>query len=293
MAKGDRKDGILLRNLDSLHFITGIIYPNRCDNEVFFSEIVDLSIVDKYLEKKNVNEDYKYNFFQIIVTAIVKTITLRPCLNRFIVNGNFYQRKYISASFVVKKIFSDSGSEALAWIRFDDEDNINTVHQKIYKEISTQRSDKIDESTEAMDVFNKLPRFLSKSIVHFIMRLDKHGLVPQSLIASDPYYSSVVLTNLGSLKMHGGYHHLTNWGTCSIFTIIGLIQKRSIVNPDGTTEMKDTVDIGLTLDERIADGYYFAKSVRLLKYMLEHPETLEENMNIMPEGFVKEEENKK
>ena len=26
---GDRKDGKLLRELDSLHFITGIIYPNR------------------------------------------------------------------------------------------------------------------------------------------------------------------------------------------------------------------------------------------------------------------------
>ena len=30
---GDRRDGRLLRELDSLHFITGIIYPNRCDNE--------------------------------------------------------------------------------------------------------------------------------------------------------------------------------------------------------------------------------------------------------------------
>ena len=29
---GDRRDGRLLRELDSLHFITGIIYPNRCDN---------------------------------------------------------------------------------------------------------------------------------------------------------------------------------------------------------------------------------------------------------------------
>lgn len=27
--RGDRRDGRLLRELDSLHFITGIIYPNR------------------------------------------------------------------------------------------------------------------------------------------------------------------------------------------------------------------------------------------------------------------------
>ena len=29
---GDRKDGVLLRDLDGMHFITPLIYPNRCDN---------------------------------------------------------------------------------------------------------------------------------------------------------------------------------------------------------------------------------------------------------------------
>ena len=35
------------------------------------------------------------------------------------------------------------------------------------------------------------------------------------------------------------------------------------------------LDLGLTLDERIADGYYYSKTVRLLKYLLQHPELLE------------------
>ena len=39
--------------------------------------------------------------------------------------------------------------------------------------------------------------------------------------------------------------------------------------------MRETVDLGLTVDERIADGYYYAKSVRLFKYLLEHPTLLE------------------
>ena len=30
-----------------------------------------------------------------------------------------------------------------------------------------------------------------------------------------------------------------------------------------------------TIDERLADGYYYSKSIRLLKYLLEHPEELE------------------
>ena len=34
-------------------------------------------------------------------------------------------------------------------------------------------------------------------------------------------------------------------------------------------------DLGLTIDERVADGYYYSKTVRLLKTLLENPELLD------------------
>ena len=43
--------------------------------------------------------------------------------------------------------------------------------------------------------------------------------------------------------------------------------------------MKETVDLGLTIDERLADGYYYAKTVKLLKTLLENPELLEKPLN--------------
>ncbi len=39
--------------------------------------------------------------------------------------------------------------------------------------------------------------------------------------------------------------------------------------------MRETVDLGFTVDERIADGYYYSKSIRLFKHLLAHPELLE------------------
>ena len=39
--------------------------------------------------------------------------------------------------------------------------------------------------------------------------------------------------------------------------------------------MKEPLDIGLTIDERIADGYYYAKTIKLLKHLLQNPELLE------------------
>ena len=277
---GDRRDGVLLRELDSLHFITGIIYPNRCDNEAFISERIDLTNAYAYLEKKNAGDPvYKYNVFQLIVTAIVKVLTLRPKMNRFIVNSNFYQRNEVSASFVVKKIFSDKGAEALAFLHTEPTDTIDSIHEKIYAQVSSCRSEKVDSSTENMDILNKLPRWLGKAAVRFIMFLDRHGWVPKDMIATDPYYSSCVLSNLGSIKLKSGYHHLTNWGTCSMICLIGEIRKTPVFDDEGSVTMRPTVDLGLTIDERLADGYYYSKSMRLLRRLLENPELLDKPLN--------------
>lgn len=273
---GDRKDGKLIRDLDGMHFITPLIYPNRCDNEAYVAERVDLTAINAYLAKKNAQpSDFPYTMFHVVVAAILKTITLRPKLNRFIANKNFYQRNDISAAFVVKKIFSDEGGEALAVVKAKEDSTIDTIHQDLYDQIRSLRGGKVDGSTDSMDVLNRMPRFLSKFLVWIITRLDVHGWVPNFLIESDPYYCSAVLSNLGSIKLRSGYHHLTNWGTCSLFCILGEKKVTPVFQPDGTYAMRETLDLGLTIDERLADGYYYSKSIKLLKHLLEHPELLE------------------
>ena len=274
--RGDRRDGVLLRELDSLHYITGIIYPNRCDNEAYVSLRIDLTAMNEYLARKNETEkDFPYTMFHLIVAALLKTITLRPKMNRFIVNSNFYQRNEVSAAFVVKKQFSDTGAEALAVLHGKDNFTVADVHEYIRSQVQECRSEKTDPTTGVMDYLNKIPRFISKAAIRILMWLDKHGWVPKDIIATDPYYNSVVISNLGSIKLKCGYHHLTNWGTCSMFCIIGEKKKTAFFDEDGTMTMRETLDLGLTIDERLADGYYYSKSVRLLKYLLEHPEELE------------------
>ena len=276
MAWGDRKDGRLMRELDSLHYITGIIYPNRCDNEAFLPLKIDYTKTNEYIRKKNAEKpELKYNHFQIITTAILKTVTLKPKMNRFIVNSNFYQRNEVSTSFVVKKSFDEDGAEALAFIHSVPEDTLETIRQKMKEQIDFCKSEAIDESTQAMDFLTKMPRFLSKFLIRILMWLDKHGWVPKDIIATDPYYSSVVMSNLGSIRMKSGYHHLTNWGTCSMIMLIGERKKRPFFDRLGNYEMRDSVELGLTVDERLADGFYYAKTVQLLQKLIENPELLE------------------
>ena len=275
--RGDRKDGKLIRDLDPLHYVTGILYPNRCDNEAYISERIDLTAVNAYLEQKNADgPEYKYNLFQIIAAALTKTIYLRPKLNRFIVNGKFYQRNEVSTSFVVKRQFSDKGEEVLAFLHAKADDTLDSIHEDIFRQVSTFRgSDYVDPSSNAMDIFNKMPMWMSRSLIKTVMVLDRHGKVPTFLIETDPYYSSCVISNVGSIKLKSGYHHLTNWGTCSLFCLIGEVKNRPVYADDGSYKMVPTVDLGLTIDERLADGYYYSKSIKLLEHLITHPELLE------------------
>ena len=278
---GDRRDATLLRNTDAMHFIMGIIYPHRADNEAYIAERVNLEPIKAYLAGKNVEGiPFKYTFFHVILTALVKTVTLRPKLNRFYANENYYQRNKVTAGFVIKKEFSDGSEEAVALLEAKPDATIDTIHQEIYQRVhATRNEQKMNTTDNSMDILNKLPRFLSKAVIRFIRWLDRHGWCPDVLIGDDPNYSSVFLSNLGSIKLRSGYHHLTNWGTCSLFCVIGEKKWTPLYDAHGLVEMRETVDLGLTVDERIADGYYYSKSIRLFKYLLEHPALLEQPIN--------------
>ena len=136
---GDRKDGVKLRNIHAMHFVMPLMYPNRCDNEAFISERIDLTNINAYLERKNAgNPEYAYNLFQVMVTAVLKTITLRPKMNRFIANNTMYLRNEVSAAFTVKKVFSDDGAEALAQIRTTGKETIDDIHDEIFRQPQRQ-----------------------------------------------------------------------------------------------------------------------------------------------------------
>ena len=276
---GDRKDATWLRDCDPLHAIVPYLYPNRADNEAFIQESVDLTALDAYLEKKNAGLDraHRYTIFHCMACALVKTVTLRPKMNNFVQGSRLYRRNDISVAFVVKKQFDDHAEEALAFKKFGPETTIDSFHEEIMKEIfECRRADKKDNSTAGMSFFSRIPRFVLKPVFALFRWMDYMGWMPDSLVKTDPDYATIFISNLGSIKLNAAYHHLNNWGTNSVFVVIGQKHREPKFN-EGTREweLRDTMHFGITLDERIADGYYYSKTIAILKYIMEHPEELE------------------
>lgn len=279
--RGDRNDGYLVRDIDSMHAIMPYMLPNRADNEAFLTETLDMTKVIEYVAEKNANSpEFKYTFFHFITAAIAKTIVLRPKMNRFYAGHRLYDRKDIILSFTVKKQFSDNSEEALAMIKIDPESDVPPIEQ-VYEQVkkivyNVRKENKTDATTQKMDVLLKLPRPILRCAVGFLRWLEYHGKYPKSLMRADPYYSTVFISNLGSIKMSADYHHLTNWGTNSIFAIIGEMKSMPFYNEDGSVTVKKGLTMSMTIDERIADGFYFANSIKILRKFFDNPALIDE-----------------
>lgn len=278
--RGDRRDATLVRDLDSMHVFMPIMMPNRTDNEAFIQELVDMSAVEAYLERKNAQSPaYKYTFFHVILAALARTVELRPRMNRFIIGNRYYDRNHITFSFIVKKAFSDNADESVMILKYDpasEKPAIDMIHDKIADFVySVRKGDKKDGTTDILDTLAKTPMWMRRLIVAILRSLDAHGHMPRDLAADDPFNSTVFISNLGSIKLNAGYHHLTNWSTNSVFVVVGEKHMQPFYGEDGSVTIKPALNLGLTLDERIADGYYYSKTIRLLKKLLAEPELLD------------------
>ena len=276
--RGDRFDGYWLRDeAPALGQFMAYLMPNRTDNEAHIMLDVDCRPLDAFLAKKNAGRTQdKYTYFHLFLAAAVKCFVLRPRMNRFISGNRLYMRDHISVSFVVKKKFEDKAEEGLAYKRYGENDTVDTLHESIMEEIhQCRREDVLDNSTDMMTKLLRLPRWLLHIIVNILFALDRKGKVPYDLIKADPNYSSIFMTNLGSIGMDSGYHHLNNWGTNSFFAMIGKKHLAPEWHEDGTSTVRPVISLGFTLDERIGDGYYYAGTMRLLTKILENPELLE------------------
>ena len=275
----DRNDARYLGDLDSMHVMMPFIMPKRADNEAVLGQVIDIAALNEYLDRKNSScPEFKYTWFHVIVAALSKTIALRPKMNWFIKAGKYFERNDVEVSFVVRRQMNGDSEEALAKFVLDRDGGsvIEQVHSFVQDFVTKVRvRGEIEDTTSKMNVLKKLPTFVLKIVFWFLDTLDYFGIYPNSLKNDDPRFTSVFVSNLGSIKMNADYHHLYEKGTVSFFAVINERKMRPFFNADGTYQMKDTIKIGMTIDERIADGYYFSESLKLFQHLLANPDLLD------------------
>lgn len=226
--RGDRRDGHLVK-VPAVQAMMGYLFPKRTDCEVYLNEEIDITNLIDFIDKKNAEHpEFKTSVFHCVVVAVARIIRERPKLNYFVAGWRMYERNEISISFVVKRRFADDAQESLMVLVPKDEDTIDSVSRKIVGDVKETR--KSESATggidEMLEKFMKLPHPVFALAIRIIRWLDFWGINPRFLTDGDPNYTTVLLSNLGSIRASSVYHHLNNYGTNSLLITIGTIHNR-------------------------------------------------------------------
>ena len=273
---GDRRDARWVREVDGMHAVMPHLMPKRTDAEVYLAAKMDVTEALAYIEQKNEGEEeYRATLFHCFIMAIAKTVYLRPLLNRYISGRRVYQRDKITLGFVVKKRFEDHSEESLMVTEALEDWTLTEVTKKVVGKVHTVRGQDSFGLDDTQELLKKLPRPIMMLAMWGFRTLDLFEKMPKALTDEDINYSTVALSNLGSIRCPAVYHHLNNYGNNSIMVTIGTIHKEEVFQPDGSRAVRDIVDVGVTLDERIADGFYFGRSWKIVQYLLNEPQLLD------------------
>ena len=283
--KGEKYDAYLVKDVEPIQEFMLNLLGTRTDNEAVCRFDIDMENLEAYIKRRNdENPEFRYTFFHVFCAALGRTIAERPRMNYFIRNTKYYERKAISITAIAKKQKKDGAEEGMIIMKYDKNSEISPVeqmHESICKQVYNIRKseDSHDDTTKIMQTIVSLPGFLRKLVFSMILRWDRTGNLPKDMAEASPYMHTCFVSNLGSIKMDAQYHHLSNFGSNSFFSIIGQKAVKPVFKADGTYEMRTFLPVSFTIDERIGDGVYFANTIKIFKAYMLRPELLDRPAN--------------
>lgn len=282
---GDRYDGRRIRSLDPFFKMVPYIMKNRTDAQNLFESKIDIENLEAYIREKRKVDIKNIGMLQILIAAMVRTMSQKPGLNRFVAGQRIYARNEILVSMTIKKGMKEDGGETTIKMKFSPNDTIFEVADKLKEEIDKNKNMEAQNNTDLITkVVMACPGFLVKFLVWLLMKLDDIGLLPKVINQASPMHTSVYVTDLGSLGIQPVYHHIYNFGTTSIFLAFGAKYTEKTFDKENNIVSKRYVNLKVTTDERTVDGYYYASAFKLFHRLLQKPERLE----LPPEQVIKD-----
>ena len=274
-----RKDGRLIKTIDPMYKLISHIMPERNDSMNMIELTVVQDPIRKYIRKKK-DEGYTFSHLAVVIAAFIRTVAEYPFLNRFVVNKRLYARNEVAIGMVVLKPGETEGT--MNKMYFKPDMTIFQIQEVLDEYINTNRGAGMTNSTDKiMNTMLSIPG-LARVGVNFIKWMDKHGLLPKSIIDASPFHCTMTITNLASIGTNYIFHHVYNFGTTSMVMAMGNTREDP-VKRHGEIVFEKVIPIGLVMDERIGEGVQFAIACKKLQSILQDPSVLEQ-----PPAEVKE-----
>lgn len=273
---GDRKEGRLLRSLPAFAKFVPFIMPTRNDACNQYEESFEVSDVDRRLRKLRVDGYKSIGILHFIIAAYIRGVSMLPGMNRFIVGRRIYARDNIEVVMTVKRSLAIDATETTIKVVFEPTDTIFDVYRKMNEKIDEIKTVEGNNNTEDVaEAMCKAPRFLLRFALTILRIMDYFGWLPQSLLDASPFHGSMIITDLGSLRIGPIYHHIYNFGTLPVFISFGAKRHAYELDRHGNMVDRKYVDCKFVMDERTVDGHYYAQFLQAFRYICQHPEIVE------------------
>jgi len=225
----------------------------------------------EFLEKRNAErpDDRPMTLFHLFLRSCAQALYLRPGVNRFVKAGRLWQRDGVWLTFSAKRKLVDGSPMITIKRRFHAErETLDEMTDAIYAQLKAGRAGKQTTSDKEMKLLLRLPGPLIRASLAVARLGDHFGLLPRKMIDADPLYTSAFVANLGSINYPAGFHHLWEYGTASVFGVMGRTER----NMDGSRKFT----AAWTYDERMEDGLYSYHTLEMVRSWVENPETMVE-----------------
>ena len=273
---GDRKEGRLLRSLPAFAKFVPFIMPTRNDACNQYEESFEVSDVDRRLRKLRVDGYKGIGILHFIIAAYIRGVSMLPGMNRFVVGRRIYARDNIEVVMTVKRSLAIDATETTIKVVFEPTDTIFDVYRKMSEKIDEIKTVEGNNNTEDVaEAMCKAPRFLLRFALTILRIMDYFGWLPQSLLDASPFHGSMIITDLGSLRIGPIYHHIYNFGTLPVFISFGAKRHAYKLDRHGNMVDRKYVDCKFVMDERTVDGHYYAQFLQAFRYICQHPEIIE------------------
>ena len=271
-----RKDGIPLEDkLSRGRKFMPYILGGAPDSWVLWEEKIKIEAAEAFIKKWNEEHppELRLTMHLLLLYACAKAHMMHPRMNKFIAGKRYYQRKGMYLSFSAKKEMSSHGGLLIFKRLFLHDESLEDVIIDIRKKLTKDRTDDISgQEKETLDLL-KLPRPLLMAGMTGVKVLDFFNLLPDSFIEHNPMFASMFISNLGSMGLNSGFHHLYDFGNVSLFGVMGAPSEEPVVE-DGQVVARRIASLKWTFDERIEDGFNAARAAGAVTNFLENPETL-------------------
>lgn len=249
---------------------------SRADAQDYYEDKLYILAAENWLRTLRERGHTDVGFLQLFIAAMVRAISQKPRLNRFVAGQRIFARNSIQITLAIKKRLHEDGLETTLKMEFQPTDTIFDITRKINSELeANKQTESTNDTDTTAKLFMLLPRFLLRGALSLLRLLDYYGLLPKSIHRASPFHTSAFITDLGSLGIGPIYHHIYNFGTTSLFMAFGKKERELYIAEDGSLQTRKYIPIKVVNDERICDGHYYAAAFKYIRQLFQNPELLE------------------